>query len=118
MARVVRPDGIVAVFDGDYASLTFDCSDPGLGKAVEAALEAMIMSSSRVMRELPRLLPQAGLRLLVTQANVYAETGSSTFMNIGNRLQAWRLSVRAAGVSAMKKRSKRPRSASCTRLRK
>lgn len=80
MARVVRPDGIVAVFDGDYASLTFDCSDPGLGKAVEAALEAMIMSTARVMRELPRLLPQAGLRLLLTQANVYAETGSSTFM--------------------------------------
>ncbi|MEV0802702.1 methyltransferase domain-containing protein [Kribbella sp. NPDC050281] len=80
MARVVRPDGIVALFDGDYASLTFDCADPALGKAVEAALEAMIMSSARVMRELPRLLPKAGLRLLVTQANVYAETGSSTFM--------------------------------------
>jgi ubiquinone/menaquinone biosynthesis C-methylase UbiE len=80
MARVVRPDGIVAVFDGDYASLTFDCADPGLGKAVEAALEAMIMSTARVMRELPRLLPKAGLRLFVTQANVYAETGSSTFM--------------------------------------
>ncbi|TCC51060.1 methyltransferase domain-containing protein [Kribbella capetownensis] len=80
MARVIRPDGIVAVFDGDYASLTFDCADRDLGKAVEGALEAMIMSSSRVMRELPRLLPQAGLRLLVTQANVYAEIGTSTFM--------------------------------------
>lgn len=80
MARVVRPDGIVAVFDGDYASLTFDCVDQGLGKAVEGALETMIMSTARVMRELPRLLPKAGLRLLVTQANVYAETGSSTFL--------------------------------------
>ena len=27
-ARVVRPGGSVAVFDGDYASLTFGCSDP------------------------------------------------------------------------------------------
>ena len=27
-ARVVRPGGYVVVFDGDYASLTFDCSDP------------------------------------------------------------------------------------------
>ena len=32
------------------------------------------------MRDLPRLLPKAGLRLIETQANVYAEAGSSSFM--------------------------------------
>jgi ubiquinone/menaquinone biosynthesis C-methylase UbiE len=79
-ARVVRPGGYVAVFDGDYASLTFGCSDPRLGEAVEPALQATIMSSPRVMRELPRLLPKAGLQLVATQAHVYAEAGSSTFM--------------------------------------
>jgi ubiquinone/menaquinone biosynthesis C-methylase UbiE len=79
-ARVVRPGGYVAVFDGDYASLTFGCSDARLGESTEPALRAMIMSSPRVMRELPRLLPQAGLRLIATQAHVYAEAGSSTFM--------------------------------------
>ena len=62
-ARVVRPGGSVAIFDGDYASLTFGCSDPRLGEAMERAIQSMIMSSPRVMRELPRLLPQAGLRL-------------------------------------------------------
>jgi len=79
-ARVVRPGGYLAVFDGDYASLTFGCSDPRLGEAVEPALQATIMSSPRVMREIPRLLPKAGLRLIATQAHVYAEAGSSTFM--------------------------------------
>ena len=79
-ARVVRPGGCVAVFDGDYASLTFGCSDPELGHAMEPALQSMIMSSPRVMRELPRLLPQAGVRLTAAQAHVYAEAGSSTFM--------------------------------------
>jgi ubiquinone/menaquinone biosynthesis C-methylase UbiE len=79
-ARVVRPGGVVAVFDGDYASLTYGCSDPELGQAMEPALRSMIMSSPRVMRELPRLLPRAGLRLTATRANVYAEAGSSTFM--------------------------------------
>jgi ubiquinone/menaquinone biosynthesis C-methylase UbiE len=79
-ARVVRPGGVVAIFDGDYASLTFGCSDPSLGKAMDPALQSMIMSSPRVMRELPRLLPQVGLRLTATQAHVYAEAGSSTFM--------------------------------------
>ena len=79
-ARVVRPGGYVAVFDGDYASLTFGCSDPRLGDAMEAAFRSMIMSAPRVMRELPRLLPQAGLRLTATQAHVLAEAGSSSFL--------------------------------------
>jgi ubiquinone/menaquinone biosynthesis C-methylase UbiE len=79
-ARVVRPGGTIAIFDGDYASLTFACSDARLGQAMEPAVQSTIMSSPRVMRELPRLLPRAGLRLIATQAHVYAEAGSSTFM--------------------------------------
>jgi len=79
-ARVIRPGGSVAVFDGDYASLTFGCDDPQLGQAMERAVQSMIMSSPRVMRELPRLLPKAGLRLVATQAHVYAEAGSSSFL--------------------------------------
>jgi ubiquinone/menaquinone biosynthesis C-methylase UbiE len=79
-ARVVRPGGSVAIFDGDYGSLTFDCSDPRLGEPMERAVQSMIMSSPRVMRELPRLLSKVGLRLTATQAHVYAEAGSSSFM--------------------------------------
>ena len=79
-ARVTRPGGSVAVFDGDYASLTFGSADPRLGEAMELALQATIMSSPRVMRELPRLLPEAGLRLAATQAHVYAEAGSGRFL--------------------------------------
>jgi SAM-dependent methyltransferase len=79
-ARVTRPGGTVAVFDGDYASLTFGSADGELGPAMEHALQATIMSSARVMRELPRLMPEAGLRLMATQAHVYAEAGSGRFM--------------------------------------
>ena len=79
-ARVVRPGGAVAIFDGDYASLTFGCTDPTLGQAMESAVQSMIMSAPRVMRSLPRLLPKAGLRVVATQAHVYAETGSSSFL--------------------------------------
>ena len=74
------PAGPSSIFDGDYASLTFGCSDARLGQAMEPAVQSIIMSSPRVMRELPRLLPRAGLRLVATQAHVYAEAGSSTFM--------------------------------------
>ena len=79
-ARVIRPGGSVAIFDGDYASLTFGSSDPQLGEAVERALQSMIMSAPRVMRDVPRLLPQAGLQLAAMQAHIYAEAGSSSFM--------------------------------------
>ena len=79
-ARVVRPGGSVAIFDGDYGSLTFGCSDPRLGEPMERAVQSMIMSSPRVMRELPRLLSKVGLRLVAAQAHVYAEAGSSSFM--------------------------------------
>ena len=79
-ARVIRPSGSVAVFDGDYSSLTFACDDAPLGEAMERAVQSIIMSSPRVMRELPRLLPKAGLRLMATQAHVYAEAGSSRFL--------------------------------------
>jgi ubiquinone/menaquinone biosynthesis C-methylase UbiE len=78
-ARVVRPGGPVAIFDGDYASLTYGGDDAQLAEEMERALQSVIMSAPRVMRELPRLLPQAGLRLIATQANVYAEAGSSSF---------------------------------------
>jgi ubiquinone/menaquinone biosynthesis C-methylase UbiE len=79
-ARVTRPGGPVAIFDGDYASLTFGSSDPRLGEAMEQAVQSIIMSSPRVMRELPRLLPKAGLQLTAMQAHVYAEAGSSGFL--------------------------------------
>ena len=79
-ARVIRPGGSLVIFDGDYSSLTFGCSDPRLGVEMEPALQSLIMSSPRIMRELPRLLPKAGLRLIATQAHVYAEAGSSSFL--------------------------------------
>jgi SAM-dependent methyltransferase len=78
-ARVVRPAGAVAVFDGDYASWTFGCSDPVLGTAMEEALQAAVVSKPRVLRDMPRLLGRAGLRLVETQAHVYAEIGAGRF---------------------------------------
>jgi SAM-dependent methyltransferase len=79
-ARVVRPGGTVAIFDGDYASLTFGCRDLELARAMEAGIQSIVMSTPRVMRDLPRVLRQAGLRLTATQAHVYAEAGAGDFM--------------------------------------
>ncbi|MGW0811135.1 methyltransferase domain-containing protein [Nonomuraea sp. NPDC002799] len=78
-ARVVRPGGTVTIFDGDYASLSFGCSDAALGKTMEEALLSVIVSKPRVMRDLPRLLAPAGLRLVSARANAHAEVGTGTF---------------------------------------
>lgn len=78
-ARLVRPEGVVAVFDGDYASWTFGCSDPVLGTAMQEALQAVAVSKPPVLRELPRLLRRAGLELVEAQAHVYAEIGTGRF---------------------------------------
>jgi ubiquinone/menaquinone biosynthesis C-methylase UbiE len=80
-ARVIQPEGLVVIFDGDYASLTFAYSDPVLAKAMDEAIMAIIVNNQRVMRDLPRLLRQAGLELAETMADVYAEIGTSSFFS-------------------------------------
>jgi ubiquinone/menaquinone biosynthesis C-methylase UbiE len=77
--RLVRPGGTVAVFDGDYASLTFAYPDHALAKAIEEKLIQLILANPRIMRDLPRLLPGAGLELVEAEGTLYAEIGGSRF---------------------------------------
>jgi SAM-dependent methyltransferase len=77
--RVVRPGGIVALFDGDYASLTFAHPDPKLARRVEDALLEVFVNSPRVMRDLPWMLQQAGLELVEATAHAYADIGRGGF---------------------------------------
>ncbi len=78
-ARVVRPGGSVAIFDGDFASLTFAHPDPAFAKAMGEALVEAVFNNPRVMQALPRLLQQVGLEIMATTAYVYSEIGTGTF---------------------------------------
>ncbi len=78
-ARVARPGGSVAIFDGDFASLTFAHPDPAFAKAMDEALLMAVFTHPRVMRDLPRLLQQAGLEISATRAYIYAEIGTGSF---------------------------------------
>jgi SAM-dependent methyltransferase len=78
-ARVVRPGGWVVVFDGDYASWTFGCSDAALGKAMDEAIMAVVVSKPRVMRDMPRLLRQVGLQRVESLPFVYVDIGRGSF---------------------------------------
>ena len=77
--RLVRPGGTVAVFDGDYASLTFAYPDHAQARAIEDKLIELIVANPRIMRDLPRLLHESGLELVEADGTLYANIGSSRF---------------------------------------
>jgi ubiquinone/menaquinone biosynthesis C-methylase UbiE len=77
--RVVRPGGMVGIFDGDYASLTFGSDDPAQGKADDETIINAIVTNSRVMRQMPQLLREARLELKASFAYVVADVGRADF---------------------------------------
>jgi ubiquinone/menaquinone biosynthesis C-methylase UbiE len=77
--RLVRPGGTVAIFDGDYASLTFAYPDHAVAKAIEEKLIELIVANPRIMRDMPRLLREAGLELIEKEGTLYADIGTSSF---------------------------------------
>lgn len=79
MARVVRKGGTVAIFDGDYASMTYAHPDYELGRRMDAALVAATFNNPRIMRELPGLLPQLGLQIREAWGDAVSEIGSASF---------------------------------------
>ena len=79
LRRVVRPGGMVGIFDGDYASLTFGSTDPEQGKADDEAIIDAIVTNPRVMRQMPQLLRDAGLDLINSCAYVVADIGKADF---------------------------------------
>lgn len=79
MARVVRPGGTVVVFDGDYASLTYAYPDHGFGHRMDVALANSTFNNPRIMRDLPRLLPELGLQLTTAWGEAVVEIGEASF---------------------------------------
>ena len=78
-ARLVRPGGMIGIFDGDYASITFGHVDPTKGKAYDEAIISGVVTSPRVMRQMPHLLQAAGLQLIASFPYVIAEVGKADF---------------------------------------
>jgi ubiquinone/menaquinone biosynthesis C-methylase UbiE len=77
--RLVRPGGTVAIFDGDYASMTFAYPDHALARTIEEKLIELIVANPRIMRDLPRLLRETGLELVEADGTLYANIGSGRF---------------------------------------
>jgi ubiquinone/menaquinone biosynthesis C-methylase UbiE len=79
VGRVVKPGGLIAIFDGDYASMTFALDDPVQSKRYDEALINAVVTSPQVMRQMPRLIQQADLEMIRTFPYIMAEVGKGDF---------------------------------------
>ena len=77
--RLVKPGGMIGIFDGDYASLTFGQPDPVQGKLDDEAIQNAIVTNPRIMRQMPGLLREAGLLLVAGFPSVVADIGTADF---------------------------------------
>ena len=77
--RVVKPGGLIAIFDGDYASMTFALDEPLQSKRYDEALINAVVTSPRVMRQMPRIIQQAGLEMIRTFPYIMAEVREGDF---------------------------------------
>lgn len=95
-ARVLKGGGVLGVFDGDYASLTFGHEDPVRGEAYDEALVEGVVTNPRVMRRMPRLLREAGLELVTCFSHVLSEVGRADFWS--SAIEAYRRLVQRSGA--------------------
>ena len=79
MARVTKPAGMIGIFDGDYASITYAVDDPEKGRIHDEAIIKSLVTNPRVMRQMPQLLREAGLELVASFAHVVADIGKADF---------------------------------------
>jgi len=78
-ARVVRPKGTIAIFDGDYASLAYGAGDTELNAKMVEAILAGVAANPQVMRQVPTLLRDCGLKVLTFLPGIHAEAGVGAF---------------------------------------
>jgi ubiquinone/menaquinone biosynthesis C-methylase UbiE len=79
IARVLQKGGALAIFDGDYASLTYASDDHQFGRRMDQALASATFNNPLIMRDLARILPETGLEITDTMANVVSEIGSASY---------------------------------------
>jgi ubiquinone/menaquinone biosynthesis C-methylase UbiE len=93
-ARVVRPGGTVVIFDGDYATMTF-----GVDRKMDERIISGVIANPRVMRAMPRLLREVGLKLVDSRGWVLTEIGRADFFLAS--LQSYPVLLPKAGVATL-----------------
>ena len=78
-ARIVRTGGTVAIFDGDYASLAYGAGDVVTNTDMVNGILTAVVANPHVLRQMPALLRDSGLKISSFLHQVHAEAGESTF---------------------------------------
>jgi len=78
--RVLRADGRLAAFDGDYATTTVALGPDDPLQACVNAMMANSVTDRRVMRRLPALLRDGGFEPVRTRSHGYIESGDAGYM--------------------------------------
>jgi SAM-dependent methyltransferase len=98
MIRVLTPGGRLAIFDGDYASWTFDHPDRDLATVMEQAMITTIVANPRVMRSVPRMVKDGGLELVDQIGWIYMDVGAGSFFR--NAIETFIPLVAEAGAAS------------------
>jgi 2-polyprenyl-3-methyl-5-hydroxy-6-metoxy-1,4-benzoquinol methylase len=77
--RVLRPGGALAVFDGDYASLSYGAGAQAANVAMVDAILAAVVANPYVLRAFPTILHDAGLTISDFLPHAFAEAGTGSF---------------------------------------
>jgi ubiquinone/menaquinone biosynthesis C-methylase UbiE len=80
-ARIAKQGAAVVVFDGDYASLTCHTGRASEDATVMSAILETIVANPHIMRDLPRLMREAGLSIHAAKGDVLLEVGEAEFFD-------------------------------------
>jgi ubiquinone/menaquinone biosynthesis C-methylase UbiE len=94
--RVVRPGGLIGVFDGDYGSLTFEVGDEQAAKEYDEKLIRAVITQPRVLRRMPIIAKELGLEIVDSFSYVLSEIGQADFWKSG--IQSFGKLVPKSGV--------------------
>jgi SAM-dependent methyltransferase len=78
--RVLCPGGVLAAFDGDYATTTVALSDHDPLQSCVDAMMASSVSNRHLVRRLPVLVRNAGFEQLRVESYGYVESGEGSYM--------------------------------------
>ena len=95
-ARVLRPDGQLLIFDRDFASSALSLDSATATKIDVADIARAFAAQPFIMRQLPKLLAEAGFAIESHRSYIVADVGHAEFF--AENLSTWRRLLPISGV--------------------
>jgi|HubBroStandDraft_4_1064222.scaffolds.fasta_scaffold40807_2 ubiquinone/menaquinone biosynthesis C-methylase UbiE len=97
-ARILRPGGQLLIFDRDFASSALSLDSAFAAKIDVADIARAFAAQPFIMRQLPKLLAEAGFAIETHRSYVIADVGHAEFF--AENLSTWRRLLPVSGVIA------------------